>query len=923
MSLGQPFYIEKRVLPENHLDLNGLWDFCYTETPTDEPCKLTFEYSGQVPHATYFNVYEAGILPHPYKDCNSRQYRFVDQRVWYYRRTFSLADYKDLGRAFLCFDGAGYFSRVWLNGELLGEHEGLFGGPITEVNGYLKFGQENELIVEITSCNYGIPDEEWADIYRSPDNKFLVPWNMVKDSGTSNGDFSTMGIYRDVRLEIVPPLHISRPYLTTESIGEDFALLHLSVEIVPQDLEELKMVSNDCNGGSGYVYGYCDGMNTVYTDKEVEIEISLTEKKSGTTVYKTTQTQRLYDSDKVGINPKYKESQFFEKDICIKNPKLWYPVGLGNPELYDVQITLFSDGKMLDRQAFDFGIREFKLEKTAGVRMRARWGKFQAVINGKRFFIKGMNWTPLDQVLNLDERDYRWALELIRNQNVQLIRVWGAGNAPEHDIFYKICDELGILVWQDSFISNNSNPAWDKVLFQRQQSMYLYRLRNHPSLVIHCSGNENNPYDKTNACVWVWQYETEDIDPSRIRIRTTPDKGIAHIYHGFEPCWYRKLYKQLPLIGEAGTHSFPNAKTFRQLLSAKEYETVIGDFSSEKMTVSHKGLVNHITENDSWGMLKKIPALSHMCDTKNVTVSTLCECSGISSYEYYQFMVQAMREQYPVTGGVIPWVFKRPWATVAVQMVDGLGDPIAPYYAVKNSYNELEVHLALKELTWAVGERVELDARIINETHQSHDVFVKIEVYDPDFNRTFEFGKDLKLSADDYQTQISCEDFIIPKEYNNKFFFARAALYENEKQVSQSMYWPVVLDLMQDSALREQRRSANCSALTHENGPWLMTQIKNVKNRAKLSITADGVCRKGDRIYGEFTVENRSGAPAFPVHISFDNDGFVQCLDDDYFFMESDSVRKIKFIVRNDQMSDEKLTVILSAWNSDTVTIEV
>ena len=506
MKLQQPFYIEKRHLPQNHLDLNGRWDFCYTDKPTDYPKELDFNFEGNVPAATYFNVYEAGILPHPYKESNSRQYRFVDQKVWYYRRKFSLENYKNLGKAFLCFDGAGYFSRIWMNGNLIGEHEGLFGGPIADVNGHLKFGQENELIVEVTSCNYGIPDEEWKDIYRSPNNKFLVPWNMVKDSGTSNGDFTTMGIYRDVRLEIVPELHLSRPYLTTESIDDDKALLHLSVEIVPEDVDELKVLRNDINGGSGYVYGYADGINAVPSDTVVDINFSLKEKDSGKIVYTDTASHTLYDNDKIGIDTKYKECQFFEKDIEIENPKLWYPLGLGNPDLYTAEITLYLKGKRLDFITFDYGIRTFKLKKTAGIRMRGRWGKFLPEINGKEFFLKGMNWTPLDQMLNLSEKDYRWALELIKNENIQLIRVWGAGNAPEHDIFYRLCDEYGILVWQDSFISNNTNPLWDKALFEAQQAMYLYRIRNHPSLVIHCSGNENNPYAKDNYCVWVWQY---------------------------------------------------------------------------------------------------------------------------------------------------------------------------------------------------------------------------------------------------------------------------------------------------------------------------------------------------------------------------------------------------------------------------------
>lgn len=914
MKLQQPYYIEKRTLIENHLDLNGKWSFCYTDKPTDSPLELSFSYECEIPSATYFNVYEAGILPHPYEGCNSREYRFVDQKVWYYKREFSLEEYTSLGKAFLCFDGMGYFSRVFINGQLIGEHEGLFGGPIVDVNDYLRFGEKNELIVEITSCNYGIPDEEWANIYTSPYNKFLVPWNMIKDSHTSNGDFSTMGIYRDVRLELVPPIHISRPYLTTENIEENFAELHLSVEIVPEDVNELSVPRNDINGGSGYTYGYSDGINIVPTDVTVEMCFELKEKQSGKTVYSSTDSHTIYDSDKVGINPKYKECQFFEKDIRVDNPKLWYPVGLGEPQLYTAEITIYHNGKKLDFLTFDYGIRTFKLERTSGARMRQRWGDFKPVINGKSFFLKGMNWTPIDQLLNIKEEDFRWALELALKENIQLIRVWGAGNAPEHDIFYSLCDEYGILVWQDSFISNNCNPGWDRELFQNQQAMYLYRLRNHPSLVIHCSGNENSPYDKRNSCVWVWQYETEDIDPTRERIRTTPDKGIAHIYHGFEPCWFRKMYKNLPFVGESGTHSFPNAKTFRKLLGRDEFEKNIEQFGEAKVIETHPGLTNHITENDAWGMLKKVPALSHIGSMKNISISELCDISGIASFEYYQFMIQSMREQYPVTGGVMPWVFKRPWATVATQVVDGLGDPIAPYYAVKNAYKQLEIHLALTELSYTVGETVKLDARIINESGKEHNAVAKIQVYSPNLECVFEKVHNICIE-DKYQTYLPVEEFIIPEEYNDKFFFLRVALYENGDMVSQSFYWPVVLNALKDEELLTDRRSKMHNTLTHENGPWLKPQLQTIKDYGSITVSVSDISRENDRIFGDILLENTSDIPLFPLHICCENDECVQCLEDDWFFLPQNEKRKIAFTLRNDKQFKGELEFIVSAWN--------
>lgn len=921
MRLEQPFYIDKRHLGENHFDLNGQWDFYYCDKPLDLPEKIPFKYSDNIPASPYFNLYNVGLLPHPYIGDNCYKYTFVDQKVWYYRRKFSLKSYKNLGKAFLCFEGIGYYSKVWLNGYELGEHEGLFGGPIVEVAEYLNFGGDNELIVEVKSCNYGIPDEEWKDIHRSREKPFVVPWNMVKDTKTSNGCFTVMGIFRDVRIEFVPSMHLSRPYITTDCLGENDAKLHLSVEIVPEELEELKVPLYESEG-VGYMFAFAKGANIVYTDVKVDIECKFTEKSSGKTVYEKTYSQTLYDSTKIGICPKYYEAQFLEQDITIENPLLWYPQGLGSPELYTVELTLYCKGERLDYHTFDYGIRTFKLEKAEGLRLRTRWGKFKANINGKKFFLKGMNMMPLDVLLNLCDNDYRWALELARNENIQLLRVWGAGNSPEQDIFYKLCDEYGILVWQDSFICTG-NRNWNKNVFAAQQAMYLYRLRNHPSLVIHCGGNELNPYDHDNHCMWIWQHLVEDIDPSREMIRSTPDRGGAHIYRNFEPCWFRKMYNQLALVGESGTHTFPNSKTLRQSVNSKEFDSPIKHFGNAEMFDTHAEIANRIAEkSENWSIMNKIPSMSHICKIGGNSISEICDISGIFAYEYYQFLIESMREQYPVTCGVMPWIFKRPWTSVGIQLIDGFGDPVAPYYAVKNAYKPLTIHLSLTELTYAVGETLVLDPRIINESGEDHKLCAKVEIYDPQFNRIFVNKYETCVSKDCYQTKLPVNEFVIPDDFNNKFFFLRVSLYENEKEISQSFYWPVVNSIMDDEEFRNNRRAdKRADALEHKEGPWLKDQIS--LTHSNISTNIEEVHKEKDRIYGSVTIKNNSDIPAFPLHIQVDNDGMVQYLSDDWFFMPPNSTKKIQFTVRNDKQLDEDLKIVVSSWNSEKIVITI
>ena len=106
---------------------------------------------------------------------------------------------------------------------------------------------------------------------------------------------------------------------------------------------------------------------------------------------------------------------------------------------------------------------------------------------------------------------------------VMMIRVWSGGGVPESDEFYDLCDELGLMVWQDNLLANNETSNWNHDALLQQVCYNLFRIRNHPSLVIHCGGNEFNPYSRDNlASVSVIENAIQDLDPSREWVRTTP-----------------------------------------------------------------------------------------------------------------------------------------------------------------------------------------------------------------------------------------------------------------------------------------------------------------------------------------------------------------------------------------------------------------
>ena len=189
MNLSQPYYIDPRESAA-HLSLNGQWDFTYTDAET-APGLIQWNMTTSIPNSVYWSLYEAGVLPHPHEKNNSKQYAWVDQKIWYYRKVFSLTEAQRAAHAFLCFEGAAYYTRVFLNGEELGSHEGMFGGPVVDVADRLNYAGENELVVEVKACDYGYEEGTWNP--HNPDlsviNYPIIPWNLARDKGSTPGDF--------------------------------------------------------------------------------------------------------------------------------------------------------------------------------------------------------------------------------------------------------------------------------------------------------------------------------------------------------------------------------------------------------------------------------------------------------------------------------------------------------------------------------------------------------------------------------------------------------------------------------------------------------------------------------------------------------------------------------------------------------------
>ena len=215
---------------------------------------------------------------------------------------------------------------------------------------------------------------------------------------------------------------------------------------------------------------------------------------------------------KITINPNSSANVHLSpenvKQFRVQNPHLWWPNGYGQPNLYRIRLQYQNGNQISDDTSFVFGIRTV----SSKVEMVNRWPRRDFYVNGERIHLDGGAWVP-DMMLNRDSTRYDYELHLCRNANINLVRIWGGGIAPP-DIFFDMADKYGLLVWQDFWVTGDTqgefkgSPDWplEGNVFIRNMESTIYRIRNHPSLLLWTGGNEGHArkelYDAMrNACI--------------------------------------------------------------------------------------------------------------------------------------------------------------------------------------------------------------------------------------------------------------------------------------------------------------------------------------------------------------------------------------------------------------------------------------
>jgi len=402
-----------------------------------------------VPGEVALDLSRAGELPSDlFYGENITKLKPYELHEWWYQREFAIPAGMSGRRVELRFHGVDCLATYWLNGTRLGESADALVEQSVDVTGKLNTTGPNSLtirlrspIIEAAAKHYdpaytvsGVTNQDGTWI-RRPAHSY--GWDIMPRAVTA-------GLWRPVELIFHGTHEISDMYFATLSAEPSRASLAVSYELatgLPLSPQLRLRVQGQC-GDSTFSYVH-----------KVEFVVGR-----------------------------------FEIDVA--NPKLWWPRGYGEANLYKVSTQLLDGDTVLASREDSVGIRKVELIRTE-ITTTEKPGQFLFRVNGVPILVKGSNWVPADAFHSRDAARYEKILGLFVDLHCNFLRSWG-GNVYEDDAFFAICDRNGIMVWQDFLMACAIYPQTPEFLevMRREAISAVKRLRNHPSLALWCGDNE-------------------------------------------------------------------------------------------------------------------------------------------------------------------------------------------------------------------------------------------------------------------------------------------------------------------------------------------------------------------------------------------------------------------------------------------------
>ncbi len=850
-------------------------------------------YDATVPGTVLTTLVNNGVYPDPYWGLDNLQIpEGLNKQDYWYREEF-VAPKSFSGRdLWLNFDGINYYAEIWLNGNYLGHITGAFIRGRFNVTSLVKADTTNVIAVMIAPPpDPGIPSEQSMKFGPGDNGGKLCldgptfvcseGWDWIPAIRDRDS-----GLWQDVILRATGPVTIGDPQVITKLPLPDTSKADVTVQA------DLHNVSESTE--QGILKGSFEGVQ-----------------------FEQPVTLRAGESKSVCFSAK----DF--PQLTVRHPRLWWPNGYGKPDLYHLQLQFVAgDGSESDETALHFGIREMSYElavkmpdgkiqrveftptlargdapvidnrrKSIGWKRRgdedpkevAVWpdqehspalkplddddmGPYLIIkVNGKRIFCNGGNWGMDDAMKRISREQMEPYIRLEHDANLTMIRNWSGQSTSE--TFYDLCDEYGILVWNDFWMDTEgwNYAPFDHSLFLTNVADTIERYRNHPSIAIWCAMNEGVPPEDIN------QGNDElvrTLDGTRyyqpnsrlVNLRTSGpwsnlplDRYFDDLNQGFST--------------EMGASSIPSADTLRSMMAPEDVWPP-GDLWSYH-DFHTKGAGNRY---DLLQLLSR-----RYGDVKDL--DDLCRKAQMVNYETYRAIYEGFDSRlWNDCSGVLFWMSHPSWPSVVWQLYSWDYEPNASYFGAKKAGEPVHIQMNLPDCKVAV---------INHHFVPLAGAVAKATIYDLS-------GKEVQNYHTNFVAAANAPTGLFNLDWpsNGTYFVKLELLDKHDKLLSQNFYWHARndKDLQELNNLPMATLKGSLRAHTETNQSFVVAQLKNSGNTPALCIKL--TLRDAD-----------TGKRILPAYY-----------DDNYFSLLPGESRRIR-IECAASASTGKVELDLSGWN--------
>ena len=612
-----------------------------------------------VPSVVQQSLYENGLIPHPYLGTVENQLLWISDHPWDYTLRFD-AD-KELfekENVELCFEGLDTYTEVSLNGYELFSADNQFREWKADAKPFLK---EKDNLLEVHFIRY---DSTQLALYEQHQPKLPEKYAVSRKAPYQHGwdwapRYKNVGIWKPVKLMGWNDAKLDYAYISTCYADSDSAWLWLR-------------------------YGIDNRMD----EAEFQVELSMSSHQDESFFLNHERTLSF------PAKPLKTGTHQISLIVPMRNPQLWWPNEMGEQPLYDFEVVLKKDGKVMDSKKFKTGIRTFEMVDEPDSIGRAFYFK----VNGVPMYAKGANYVPEEMIETWIDVDHTiQLLEQAKDAHFNMLRVWGGGIYPSDD-FFTLCDKYGILVWQDFMYAGTMYP-YDEAFLENariEAEEQVKRLASHPSLALWCGGNEISE----GYYNWGWQQSLGWSEKDDKAIKAGYDRLFEDIlpqavaqFDGTRPYWPSSPSKgwgrpesltegdvhywgvwwgELPYevyrekVGrfnsEYGYQSYPDYQTLLKIAQGEELSM------DAEVIAAHQKHARGTRQIDDF-IKRYYPNAQPKDFEEYVHLSQLSQAYGM------EIAIEAHRTAKPYNMGTLYWQLNDAWPVTSWSSIDYYGNP--------------------------------------------------------------------------------------------------------------------------------------------------------------------------------------------------------------------------------------------------------